>query len=696
MQSVLEGGEMAASRKKVVYFNEYNVLMGQATYFPLVSGILRAYAQTVPEVKAAYSFKPFIFHLDSLENVLAKYDEAPDVAAFSIAMWNEQLSLRVAEEIKRRWPQCLIVFGGCQLPHNPKEYFVLHPFIDVGVRAEGEEAFLSIMERFLESREFGGIVNVSYRHPVSGEFVYNSEVPEFARGLDAYPSPYLEGLFDDMFEKYSDIEFQAIIETNRGCPFLCTFCYWGRGGTTRKYRYHDLDRVEGEIDWAGRSKVRYIFNADSNFGMHKRDPEVAKFLIETKKKYGFPTKFRTCWGKNTDENIFRIATMLHEHDLDKGVTLARQSNSKTVLANIKRGNIKLSTYENLQLHFNDRNIPVYSEMILGLPGETYESWRDGTEELLRAGLKNQLFVYQCEVYPNTELGEPEYQKKFGIRTHRIQLREIHGIIRSESWVPEFQDIIVETAAMSQADWKRMSRFSIVTMLMHSMKVGFFVISYLTDRFSIPYTSFIEYTNDREMPKGIAPLLEGELDLHDQYLDSLLAGVGRGVVLPSYGDFYWDIEESSMLRLAENFDRFYDQLTTLIAQFLKDKGVSFDVNELAEVVAYQKLRMPSLGVRPTEMEFAFNVPEYFSHRFGTSRIAIRRDRQRMLTSPKDFGGDAVHFARETILWGRKSGTLLVGCDWFSLDRPWISSGAVVAPPALEASLSLPRAANPGVE
>lgn len=58
MHSLSKGGEMAASRKKVVYFNEYNVLMGHATYFPLVSGILRAYAEIVPEVKAACTFKP--------------------------------------------------------------------------------------------------------------------------------------------------------------------------------------------------------------------------------------------------------------------------------------------------------------------------------------------------------------------------------------------------------------------------------------------------------------------------------------------------------------------------------------------------------------------------------------------------------------------------------------------------------------
>jgi hypothetical protein len=119
---------------KTVYFNEYNVRMGNATYFPLVSGILRAMAEADPRLRDAYRFKPFIFHLDSADNVLARYDEAPDIACFSVAMWNEQLSLHIARTLKERWPDCLIVFGGPQLPHYPDEYFAEHPFIDVGVR----------------------------------------------------------------------------------------------------------------------------------------------------------------------------------------------------------------------------------------------------------------------------------------------------------------------------------------------------------------------------------------------------------------------------------------------------------------------------------------------------------------------------------------------------------------------------------
>ena len=158
-----------------------------------------------------------------------------------------------------------------------------------------------------------------------------------------------------------------------------------------KYRFHSLDRVKGILDWCGQHKIEYVFNADSNFGMHPRDYQIAEFLVEAKSRLGYPDKFRTCFGKNTDERIFKVAKLLHEHGLEKGITLARQSNDEEVLKNIKRQNIKLETYKSLQLMFNESGIPVYTELILGLPGETYESWLRGIDDILNSGIRNQLF-----------------------------------------------------------------------------------------------------------------------------------------------------------------------------------------------------------------------------------------------------------------------------------------------------------------
>ena len=62
------------------------------------------------------------------------------------------------------------------------------------------------------------------------------------------PSPYLQGLFDG----YDGRVEAAIIESNRGCPFGCTFCDWG-SATNQKVRKYDMDRAKAEIDWIGQN-----------------------------------------------------------------------------------------------------------------------------------------------------------------------------------------------------------------------------------------------------------------------------------------------------------------------------------------------------------------------------------------------------------------------------------------------------------
>ncbi len=104
--------------------------------------------------------------------------------------------------------------------------------------------------------------------------------------------------------------------------------------------------------------------------------------------------------------------------------------------------------------------------------------------------------------------------------------------------------------------------------------------------------------------------------------------------------------------------------------------------------YQRLRIPSATSDGGCIEhFSFNVPEYFDHLFSTDTISLVREGQRMATHPINYKGDRGSFVRETILWGRKSGTLVVKCDWNSLERADSSSDVVESLRAERAKLIL---------
>src|SRR3989344_6789154 len=165
-------------KNKRVYFNEYNVLMANAVYLPLVSGQLQAFAQTDPDIDANFQFMPFNFFRDHPDPIVSKHD-SPDVAAFSVSLWNNNLSLEVAKRVKQNHPNTLVVFGGPQVPHHGEEYLADHDFIDVITRGDGEQTFSGLLKRILETngkRDFRGISGITYRN--NGEIVRVNEEHE--------------------------------------------------------------------------------------------------------------------------------------------------------------------------------------------------------------------------------------------------------------------------------------------------------------------------------------------------------------------------------------------------------------------------------------------------------------------------------------------------------------------------------------
>jgi putative methyltransferase len=383
--------------------------------------------------------------------------------------------------------------------------------------------------------------------------------------------------------------------------------------------------------------------------MHQRDYEIALKLIELKKRNGYPDKFRTCWGKNTSERIFKIASLLQLNNLDKGVTLARQSNSEEVLLNIKRDNIKLEAYEFLEKNFNKLQVPVYAELIQGLPGETPNSWKQGINEMLSRGLNNQLFIYQAEVYPNTELGSAEYQDKFKIKTTKIRLNEIHCSPRGLDWVPEYQHIVTQTYSMTIANWREMSKFSLVTMLMHSMKAGVYILAYINRKLGIPYSDIIE-----RVIKSEGPFLKSVMNFFDLYSTNLLNGEGRGLLYEKYSDVYLEPEEIALLMISENkkiyFEEIIKSLELLIPEDVRD--------EFIDVVRFQAYLIPEFLTQDSVIDLGFenNIPQYCYSIFNNLKIETSSTPSSLQVYQNSYS--SYHeFTKKKIIWARKSGTIL---------------------------------------
>lgn len=561
---------------KNVYFVQVDVSACSGTqnaYLPYTAGILVASAWTSDIVKENFCFKEFIFLREEINDVVERLEE-PAFIGFSNYCWSTEYNKLLAAAIKERFPKCVINFGGHNVPDD-FSFLEDYSYIDVLSHGEGEDTIKALLEAIALEKPFNDVNNISFR-AADGSFVRTET--KLQDTLD-YPSPYLEGWFDDIIEKHPEITFNTILETSRGCPHQCAYCDWGL--LKSKTRLFPLERVKAEIKWISDHKIEFVWGADANFGMFKRDLEIADELVKAKETTGYPERMRMNYAKNNFENVFEIVKKFKKCEFDRiGATLSFQSMSPVTLENIGRKNTSLEFYKNLLTKYNSENMKTYSELILGLPGETYKSFIEGIGKLFEIGQHFIFEVYGCILLPNAIMGQKDYVEKHGIKTVRSEIVRWHTD-RTAFDVPEYNNIIIETNTLSREDWVRATAFYYMTKALHGNGLLRVFGIYLFNEKGIPYEKFYDSILDffEENPKLMASRLYFELKSHANELS--LGITNRKLTFSPCGDNTWDDHEYVVLHSLENIDLFYDELLP----FLK----SFDIDEdiFADLLAYQK-------------------------------------------------------------------------------------------------------------
>ena len=90
-----------------------NYPYGKSAHIPYTAGQLAAYAFDDKDVSDNYVLEKIFFLRDKIDRVLAEIDD-PSVVAFSTYIWNFNYNKTLASLIKEKYPECIIIFGGCQ------------------------------------------------------------------------------------------------------------------------------------------------------------------------------------------------------------------------------------------------------------------------------------------------------------------------------------------------------------------------------------------------------------------------------------------------------------------------------------------------------------------------------------------------------------------------------------------------------
>ena len=434
-------------RKLRIYLGDltYDTVGLSTEVFPLNIGYIASYCKQNFGDKVEISLFKYIEKLETaIEN------NPPDILGLSNYAWCHRIGLEMFRIAKEKNPRIITVWGGPNFPRDivsQEKFMQKHTNVNFYVPIDGETGFSNIVERCLESKEL--ILDNILSSPVDGclsrdknnKLQYSNPVIRI-KDLDEIQSPYTSGILDEFF----DGKLSPMIQTNRGCPFSCTFCTDG-SDLVKQVNKFSIKRVENELEYISKKvpkNIRSMTISDLNFGMYARDLEICEVIAKFQNKYDYPKIIQTTTGKNQKDKIIKSVKQLNGA---LRLMMSVQSMDEQVLENIRRENISVDHMLDLAPEIEKQGLSTTAEVILGLPGETYESHIKTLKDLVRANI-NYVRAYTLMLIDGSEMNTPEQRKKWGFQTKFRILPKDFVKLKNKKTIIETEEVVIATNTLS--------------------------------------------------------------------------------------------------------------------------------------------------------------------------------------------------------------------------------------------------------
>ncbi len=432
------------------------IYLGDLTYttvtlateaFPLNVGFIASYCKKLFGDAVEITLFKYIEDIDKAVN-----ESPPDILGLSNYCWSHSVSYEIFKMCKKSNPNVVTVWGGPNFPidfPSQKKFMKQYPEVDVYVPTEGETGFSNIVSLILKLASLENASETIQKNPIegcisrddNGEIHYSIPTIRIS-SLNEIPSPYQNGMMD----KFFDGKLTPMLQTNRGCPFHCTFCTDGRD-ETNKVNHFSIERVQSDIEYIAEhtpKNTHSLHISDLNFGMYPRDLEICESLAKIQQKFNYPKYIKCTTGKNQKDKIINAIKKLNN---SLRVTMSVQSLDPDVLHNIRRDNISVDHMLALYPALKEANLQTTSEVILGLPGETFENHIQTLRDLVKARM-DEIVVHTCMLLDGSEMGLPEERKKWEMKTKFRVLQRDFAELSNGKKVIEYEEVVVGSKTMT--------------------------------------------------------------------------------------------------------------------------------------------------------------------------------------------------------------------------------------------------------
>ncbi len=556
-------------------------------YLPKMYGILKGSVDDIPGLGDNVNWhKPIYYRANNIK--LSRYDlQKLDIFACSVYVWNRETNYKLIDEIKKENPNCLTVVGGPEPYYKDKHFFDKNPHIDIVVKQDGEYSFPKIVEEVINGtrRHDGMLIAEQFSH-IPGLVTENIGdtgpailTKEFTRSyFYEYREEFLSLMHDSKI--FCDDQIAIMLESDRGCPFGCTFCDWG-SATMQKIRKIPLEIVYKDIEFAAEAGIETIDIINANFGIFARDIKITEKIAEIKEKFNSPDRIHIQHTKTKVDYTKEILKIARDAKLLTSHVLPLQTTTLSVLKAIDRKNIPHLELIKLAKETGNHNIPIESVFIIGMPGDTYKTFQKNFWDVMEEGLLENFQTPYFQILPNSPANDPAYKEKWQIKTisrHSQQRRRRKNNPNEATSMGEFA---VSTSTYNIADYIRMYIFSAIMRSFHGFGFTRYISVYLKLTHNISYeefyTKFLEnFFMNKKYPTVYA--------MYSKINEKI-----NGFIFSSNQEQYWeyeidgvptmyDVDEYLSIQLLFNFYEFKKELI----QYMQD---TYDIENLYSVVKF---------------------------------------------------------------------------------------------------------------
>ena len=336
-----------------------NIPFAAACLYQAAASIPDARVDIFPQVSASYLGDAAL-----LDKVMAR---RPDIIGFTTYVWNVTRVLYLIKEIKAYYSPRIVLGGPEVTDDNP--LLADNPLIDFCIRGEGEPQFAGLLREPESWSHKNGSSN-------AGDWFSKS------------PSPYLSAPL------MPEIENFMLLETMRGCPYACAYCYYGK--SRRRPLFKDDRRVIEGLEWAISRDVKEVYFLDPSLDSRP----------------GLKNLLRQIASLNKDRRMSLISEIRADRVDDEladllagaGFTwfeIGLQSTNPEALALMHR-RADLELFVNGVRTLKKRGITTEIDLIAGLPGDDRQGFEKTIQFILDYNMHDDVQVFPLSILPGTE------------------------------------------------------------------------------------------------------------------------------------------------------------------------------------------------------------------------------------------------------------------------------------------------------